>query len=73
MQESFPIISVAVIGAVPHEVAFAAVVARKREEERRAIKSVLLTKLRKLFGCCLLTKNSHGRITGNKFDEYRNE
>jgi|SRR6185503_14104565 len=73
VQESFPIISVAVIATMPDEVSPAIYVAWKREEERRTIESVLFAELRELFGSCLFTKNRDCRIAGDEFDEQRHE
>lgn len=58
---------------MPHEVSLIIVVAWKREEEGRTIKTVLLAKLCKLFRRCLFAEHSNSRITGNELDQECNE
>src|SRR5262249_22134924 len=68
VQQQAPVIGVAIVGAVPDKVSLAIVVAWKREEERRPIKTMLLAKLCKLFRCRLFTENGNRRITRHEFD-----
>ena len=64
-----PVVCVTIIDTVPDKMSFAVAVARKREEERRPIETVLLAKLCKLFRSRLLAKNGDCRIAGHKLDQ----
>src|ERR1051326_1567078 len=68
VQQRGPVIDVAIIRSVPDEVALTVVVLGKREEERRAIESVLFAKLLKLFRGRLFTKNGDSGIARDEFD-----
>ena len=69
MQERAPVVGVTVFDAMPDEVALAVVVAWKREEEGRAIETVLFAKLRVLFGSCLFAEYRNGWVTRDKFNQ----
>jgi hypothetical protein len=57
MQKRNPVFGVPVVSAMPLKVSIASSISGKRKEKRRLIQPMPLAKLRKLFGCSLLTED----------------